>query len=96
MKAIIQALLDSQLEDLGGTRISGQLCLEDSLVNELLQSLAQKSQTAPKNAGKTPTATPDIDPSTLLALLKIHSLRYETAQHKTLLSLDIAIAPHKK
>ncbi len=87
MKEILQNLVDSQLEDLAGARIQGQLCVQDSFVNVLLQPLLQTSKNTPKA-----TSSLDVDPSTLLSLAKINTLRYETAHNKTMITIDLAVA----
>lgn len=88
---LLQILLDNQLEDLSGARIQGQICLQDSFVNALLQPLTLPAPFAATQKTGT-AATSPINPASLLPLLKIHTLHYETTHNKTMITIDLVVA----
>lgn len=96
MEAIIQDVLDRQLQDFAGAEVRGRLAIADEWVNEVLAEVMTAARTPP--ATDTPNhppaaaaAAPDIDPRQLLSWLDIRQLAYRTTAGRTVLDLEVGL-----
>ncbi len=98
MEALINRLIDNELEDFEGLKIIGSIPVSEHIVNELaqqfLQDTLQKSEApAPSRTAEDTSATPtSSNAPDILGLIKkldIHNFRITFEHGKMILNLDI-------
>ncbi len=91
MQKLIQELLNTRLAALSGSQISGQICIQDGLMNELLQAGVAQLKTVKAQVTDQGKSQPLPSAAELLDLFQIEELRYEAAlqQSKLIFKLQI-------
>ncbi|WP_116106663.1 hypothetical protein [Lewinella sp. IMCC34191] len=107
MHPVLQHLMDTNFEDLSGSRVDGRIAVSDDLINLGLHevvAMLTKSSAAP--AGKTESPAPEStptpydstekkaatpDPKALLRKLDVEKLQYRTETGRTVLEIACSV-----
>lgn len=91
MQKLLQELLDTRLAAISGSQISGQICIQDALMNELLQATVEQLKAPKTPAAPKGKSQPLPSAAELLSLVQIEELRYEAAPQQSKLFFKLHI-----
>lgn len=102
MHPVLRHLIDTNFEDLAGSRVDGRIAITDDLINKgLHEVIASLTRPAPAPPAPKPAPTPYAetdqettempDPKLLLRKLDVEKLQYRTEAGRTVLEIACAV-----